>query len=163
HDNLKITKRSLHVDEFTILRGQAERDLAHTLPVHEIHVRCRFCIFEQTYDPHTVPAWVQPFLDQIAELEKQELREELLTQLTEPIDLMLLDKLLDAEVDPSLLVGKQADWHGEVFPIVHLANGRIAIHVTLTCAVCHKASITAYVGSGLHSGAFCYVFSFEGE
>jgi hypothetical protein len=67
------------------------------------------------------------------------------------------------DVDPALIVGKMADWHGDPFPVVELANGRIAIEVELICTQCHTAKTMAYVGSGLHAGAFCYVYSFAGE
>jgi hypothetical protein len=163
HELLFITKRRLHIAEYTVRYDEVEPFLEHTHPVHEIHVRCQQCILEQTYDPRQVPEWLQPHLDKIAELERQAKLKALLEELTEPIDLTLLDELLDVDVDPALLVGKIADWHGDPFPIVQLADNRIAIQVELTCARCHTNKTTAYVCSGLHSGAFCYVFSYEGE
>ncbi len=124
HELLIITMRQFHIAEFTVRYGEVEPFLEHTHPVHEIHVRCQQCIFEQTYDPREVPEWLQP---------------------------------------PALVVGKIADWHGDPFPIVQLADNSIAIEIELTCTRCHTEKTTVYVGSGLHSGAFCYVFSYEGE
>ncbi len=162
-ESVKISKLSLHNDEFTIFKGQTERDLDHTYPVHEIHFRCRICNFEQTFSPREVPDSLKPFMEQIDELERQEKLDFLLDQLTEPVDLVLLDRLLAVDVDPSLLVGKIADWHGDPVRIVQLGDGRIALEVELTCNTCHTEKTLAYVGSGLHEGAFCYVFSYEGK
>jgi hypothetical protein len=164
HASLKIVKRSIHVDEFSIVRGKAERDLNHTHPVHEIYVRCPRCPLEETYDPRHIPEWLQPYLDLIAEIERKERLTLLLAEITDdPIDLTLLDMLLDVDVPASVLVGKLADWHGDPFPIVQLDNGRIAIAVTLTCTRCKIEQITAYAGSGCHTGAFCYIFTQVGE
>src|ERR1700730_7529938 len=142
HELLMITKRRLHIAEYTVRRGEVEPYLEHPHPVHEIHARCRQCIFEQTYDPREVPLWLRPHLDKIAELERQATLKALLAELTEPIDLTLLDELLDVDVDPAILVGKIADWHGDPFPIAQLANGRIVIQVELTCARCHTEKTT---------------------
>lgn len=163
HDLVFITKRRFHVAEYYVRLGKVEPWLEHTHPFHEVHVRCQHCMFDETYDIHQVPAWVLPHLEKIAELERQAKLRDLLAELTEPIDLNLLDELLDAGVDPDAVVGKLADWHGEEFPIVQLADKRIAIQIALTCSECHANPITAYVCSGLHSGAFCYAYSFEGD
>jgi hypothetical protein len=163
HDVLSITRRRYHIDEYLVRLGEVEPYLEHTHPVHKIHVACRQCVYEQTYEANQVPTWLQPLIEKIEAIEREAKRTALLETLTEPIDLGLLDELLDVDVDPAALVGKTADWHGENFPIVQLANGRIAIQVSLLCAACNEARTTVYVGSGLHSGAFCYVFSFEGE
>ena len=78
-----------------------------------------------------------------------------------PIELDDLDALLDDEsFDITSLEGRMADWHGTIAP-VRVVNGRVYVTPTVKCGRCRKKETVLHCGSGLHSGAFCYVFDPE--
>ena len=73
-----------------------------------------------------------------------------------------LDDLLESKADLSPVFGRYAAWNGRSFPIVPMRE-TLAIRVALPCARCGRNPTTVYARSGLHRGAFCYVYNFRGE
>jgi hypothetical protein len=74
------------------------------------------------------------------------------------VPLLTLDDL-DEFADYSDLVervGQLVDWHSQIAPLVELLDS-IYVKVTLTCR-CGRASKPYYAASGLHSGAWPYIF-----
>ena len=55
------------------------------------------------------------------------------------------------------LIGRLVDWHGHVVPIVRCEDGALRLEVTLHCR-CGAESTPFYAGSGLHSGAWPYIY-----
>jgi hypothetical protein len=84
---------------------------------------------------------------------------ETLEPLLEPAQ---LDDLLDSKGDLSQVFGRYAAWNGYAFPIVPMLD-TLAIRVSLPCARCGRNPMTAYARSGLHRGAFCYVYDALGN
>ena len=84
---------------------------------------------------------------------------EMLEPLLEPAQ---LDDLLESKADLSQVFGRYAAWNGCAFPIVPMRD-TLAIRVSLPCARCGRNPTTTYARSGLHRGAFCYVYDFRGE
>lgn len=159
---LALTAQEYSNGPFTPL----QHDQTHTYHPHAVYAECRVCHFHRTYDPQRLPKWVQAHMETIRGIQKQEKLEGLLEELRQvqgPLDLTFLDELLDAGVDVSLLVGSMADWHGTIAPITTLKTGKLVIQVPLTCIYCEQNTTQVYVGSGLHNGAFCYVFDEEGN
>lgn len=83
-----------------------------------------------------------------------------------------LDELLDSGIDPITLLGTRVEHTnlGGIIGVLELLdNGRLASHVSLTCGPCLREKreppyvIEAWLGSGLHRGAWCYVFDREGN
>jgi hypothetical protein len=59
------------------------------------------------------------------------------------------------------LVGRLVDWHGYVVPIVLCNDGALRLEVILYCR-CGAESTPFYAGSGLHSGAWPYIYDKTG-
>ena len=59
------------------------------------------------------------------------------------------------------LVGRLVDWHGHVVPIVRCEDGALRLEVTLHCR-CGAESTPFYAASGLHSGAWPYIYDRHG-
>ena len=86
------------------------------------------------------------------------------------LDTYKVDEILDSmKIDPLTLVGQLVEWHGQVGRIVRVPSptGRrrigIMVPLRLTCPLhCGKVAFVTTV-SGLHNGAFCYVFDDKGH
>jgi hypothetical protein len=68
-----------------------------------------------------------------------------------------LDDLLETEASLETVFGRYAAWNGQAFPIVPMLE-TLAIRVSLPCGSCGRNPTTAYARSGLHRGAFCYMY-----
>jgi len=73
-----------------------------------------------------------------------------------------LDDLLEKKAELSPVFGRYAAWNGQAFPIVPMLD-TLAIRVSLPCARCGRNSTTVFARSGLHQGAFCYVYDAFGN
>lgn len=73
-----------------------------------------------------------------------------------------LDELQDLGQWGDQLVGRLIDWHSQIVPLVKLPNGGIFAQVVLTCR-CGAQSEPFYAGSGLHNGAWPYIYDAEGK
>jgi hypothetical protein len=76
-----------------------------------------------------------------------------------------LDDILGSDNEAAIehVVGRIANWHGEMAPVVRLESGVIALEIDLTCSQCEDTHETGYVISGCHYGAFCYVADEQGH
>jgi hypothetical protein len=77
------------------------------------------------------------------------------------VDLKVLDDLLASEDSLEHVFGRYADWHGHPFPIVPMLE-TLAIRISLLCSRCKRNPMTLFMRSGLHNGAFCYGYDFQG-
>lgn len=79
---------------------------------------------------------------------------------TEQLD----DYFEDGSLDHSY-IGRMVDWHGYVFPLVRCADLEIRVMVLFVCGAgnCKRVSEPFYAGSGLHHGAWCYIYDFSGK
>lgn len=74
-----------------------------------------------------------------------------------------LDEMLDEGLDPRIFDGQEIVWHnGQHYPLT-LSWGKLIARMTLHCNKCGDNPETFNVGSGLHNGAWCYVFGEYGE
>jgi len=83
---------------------------------------------------------------------------EILEPLLEP---GTLDDLLASDASLDDVFGRYVVWNGHAFPIVPMLD-TLAIRVSLPCAKCERNPTTAFARSGLHRGAFCYVYDASG-
>jgi hypothetical protein len=84
---------------------------------------------------------------------------------TLPEDVEELDNYLDAGGDEEALIGRKIRWHGGAMGrMVRTPAGMLSLELVLECegVLCRERPAprhtTVYVGSGLHSGAWCYVY-----
>lgn len=61
------------------------------------------------------------------------------------------------------LQGALVDWHGDIGQFVVMPNGVLRIRVTMTCSLCGGHPQVYYAGSGLHSGAWPYIYTEDGQ
>jgi hypothetical protein len=73
-----------------------------------------------------------------------------------------LDDLLESDAELSPVFGRYAAWNGQAFPVVPMLE-TLTIRVSLPCAKCGRNPTTAFARSGLHRGAFCYVYDAAGR
>lgn len=80
-----------------------------------------------------------------------------------PGELLTPDDLDDGDLEwDDHLIGRLVDWHSQIAPLVKCDDGALRLEVELTCAKC-PATATLYAGSGLHSGAWPYIYSSAGS
>ena len=84
----------------------------------------------------------------------------LLRRPSKPTRTRPLDDLLESEAPLEPVFGCYAAWNGQAFPIVPMLE-TLAFRVSLPCARCVRNPTIAYVRSGYHRGAFCYLFDAE--
>lgn len=73
-----------------------------------------------------------------------------------------MDDLLESGASLEAVFGRYAAWNGQAFPIVPMLD-TLAIRVSLPCARCGRNPLTVFARSGLHRGAFCYVYDALGN
>jgi hypothetical protein len=80
------------------------------------------------------------------------------------VDVEEIDDLLDDGYDPDSFVGKKLVYHNNrAYPLMKLPTGRLVAAISHRCEFCHKNPVTVFHGSGLHNGAWCYIYGFNGE
>lgn len=88
-----------------------------------------------------------------------------------PVKLLNLDELDDlidhvpAPYEDLLLRALHntlVDWHSEIAPLILTEHG-LRIRVTLRCTICDGFPMQVLAGSGLHNGAWPYIYDDEGD
>lgn len=96
------------------------------------------------------------------------------------IDVDGLDYLLEEGFDPHWLIGQSIIWHDDKPHEMRLTNGGIGIELSLRCQHVNEAEFSqewggstpipdcpctmrVYTHSGLHSGAWCYAYDWDGK
>lgn len=80
------------------------------------------------------------------------------------VDVEEIDDLLDDGYDPDSFVGKKLIYHdNRAYRLMKLPTGRLVAAISHRCEFCHRNPVTVFHGSGLHNGAWCYGYGFNGE
>jgi hypothetical protein len=113
--------------------------------------------------PEEASAMVVAMVAVVAETEDAAHTTSAAVELPDVIDVEEIDRLLDEGVPEAALVGKSLRWHDESLCALRFTrSGRLVAELVLPCARCGEDPQVALIGSGLHSGAWCYVYDEDG-